>query len=441
MDPKQFDDLVRAVAGRPSRRGLLAGVAAGVLGALGLRGESGAQVTQASCGNVVCRNNPGKCKPGCVCCVASNGNSRCVPPGQCSWGQTVCPPERPRLDPVRGCVGCSSAAECPAPGGVCGVSTCTGGVCGVAPVAGGTACRAASCAAGVETQAATCAGTSCPAAVTRACAPYVCAGTACATGCVDDGGCVDGFHCEGVTCVADVAAGQACDEASDCVSGFCVDGICCDSACTGACETCTGATRGTCSAVFCPNGDGSACATTTGVCNPANGNCEVVATNLAQGTSCEGDTALPCISYICDGAGACVEGENRCDPNCLSCDPNTGACTVVASSIYPAELRVMCGGGRGICAGDGACYFPCGEACAEDCYEGFASGAMPTGFFCCADHLDGDGNCCWQFDRFGIVDEQGVCQPSYNPCCNSGDPCCPPGSDCTCSFGRISRCC
>src|SRR5215207_2484900 len=83
MDPSRFDSLSRSLATAKSRRGFLGTLAALGAGLLGARAAD-AQVTQAFCGNVVCRTNPGICKPGCVCCVWSNTNSRCMPPGNCS---------------------------------------------------------------------------------------------------------------------------------------------------------------------------------------------------------------------------------------------------------------------------------------------------------------------------------------------------------------------
>jgi hypothetical protein len=88
VDPRRFDSLTRSLAAPKSRRGFLGTLAA--LGAgLGARRAAGAQVTQAQCGNVVCYNRSTQtvdvaCSPGCVCCVFSNGNSRCMPPGNCS---------------------------------------------------------------------------------------------------------------------------------------------------------------------------------------------------------------------------------------------------------------------------------------------------------------------------------------------------------------------
>src|SRR5215207_1334808 len=83
MDPRRFDALARSLAASKTRRGFLGTLAAVGAGLLGSRAAA-AQVTQAFCGNVVCAANPGVCKSGCVCCGYSNGNSRCMPPGNCT---------------------------------------------------------------------------------------------------------------------------------------------------------------------------------------------------------------------------------------------------------------------------------------------------------------------------------------------------------------------
>ena len=90
MDGNQFDDLSRKLAIGISRRRAVAGVLAGLLGALGLVKAADAQVTQAQCGNKVCAANPGICTNSCVCCVYSNGNPRCRPPGTSSPGTELC---------------------------------------------------------------------------------------------------------------------------------------------------------------------------------------------------------------------------------------------------------------------------------------------------------------------------------------------------------------
>ena len=49
----------------------------------------------------------------------------------------------------------------------------------------------------------------------------------CATACSGDSECDENAHCDDGVCVLDQPAGTACDEASDCVSGYCANGFCC----------------------------------------------------------------------------------------------------------------------------------------------------------------------------------------------------------------------
>ena len=129
MDSRSFDRFTRSLAAPKSRRGVLAGLAAIVAGAR----AAGAQVTQAQCGNKTCRNNPGRCADGCVCCVYANGNARCRPPGTCGSGTEVSPCQAaPNGGP------CGANADCCS--GICQVGTC------VATVAGTCAAGADYCA-------------------------------------------------------------------------------------------------------------------------------------------------------------------------------------------------------------------------------------------------------------------------------------------------------
>ncbi len=90
MNPRRFDALTQSLASATTRRGLLGTLAALGAGLLGARATD-AQVTQAQCGNVTCKSNPGKCATGCVCCVYPNGNSRCRPPQDCTAPGTPTP--------------------------------------------------------------------------------------------------------------------------------------------------------------------------------------------------------------------------------------------------------------------------------------------------------------------------------------------------------------
>ncbi len=92
MVEDRFDDLTLGLAAGISRRTVIAGAAA-LLGAIGVRTGTQAQVSQVQCGNVACAANPSICTGGCVCCVYTNPitgqvfNSRCRPPGSCRSGQ------------------------------------------------------------------------------------------------------------------------------------------------------------------------------------------------------------------------------------------------------------------------------------------------------------------------------------------------------------------
>jgi hypothetical protein len=55
---------------------------------------------------------------------------------------------------------------------------------------------------------------------------------ACPVSCENDLICDDDGHCDDGKCTVDLADGQPCDEASDCISSFCVDAFCCDSECS-----------------------------------------------------------------------------------------------------------------------------------------------------------------------------------------------------------------
>ena len=135
MDPRRFDSLARSFATPRTRRGFLGALASLGAGLLGGRAAA-AQVTQASCGNVVCYNRGTRtvdvaCAAGCVCCVYANGNSRCRPPGGCTGGVIVSPPTTTTTTTAAPtCAsGLAEGAQC-GPGMVCLDGACAGnGVC------------------------------------------------------------------------------------------------------------------------------------------------------------------------------------------------------------------------------------------------------------------------------------------------------------------------
>ena len=127
MDERRFDSLSRSLAAAKTRRDLLVGLAALGAGLIGARTAD----AQAQCGNKTCRNNPGKCSSGCVCCEYGNGNTRCVPAGGCT-GTVACPTGS---TPCNGrCITLDSLQTDPANCGSCGITcpavqTCVGGTC------------------------------------------------------------------------------------------------------------------------------------------------------------------------------------------------------------------------------------------------------------------------------------------------------------------------
>jgi hypothetical protein len=148
-----------------------------VLG-LGARCTSSAQCTTGQCVDGVCCN--AACAGQCEACDVEGSFGTCVP--------TLGAPHGARA----ACAAATSADPCTAR--VCDGTTratCEGHVGSAMP------CRAASCAAGTATLAARCDGSgACPAVTTSACAPYACDGDACRTGgCTSDSGCADGYRC------------------------------------------------------------------------------------------------------------------------------------------------------------------------------------------------------------------------------------------------------
>src|SRR5262249_17720721 len=148
-------------------------------------------------------------------------------------------------------------------------------------------------------------------------APYVCANaTACATTCNDDSGCIATSYCRinDHTCQPDQAKGASCTSGTQCASGNCVDNFCCDGPCTGTCQSCSKAKKGSgvagvCGAIAagtdpdseCPD-DGASSCMRNGVCDGV-GACQRYASGTACGaTTCASGTQT---GYACNGSGVC----------------------------------------------------------------------------------------------------------------------------------------
>lgn len=236
---------------------------------------------------------------------------------------------------------------------LCGAATATSscGNDGTCNGAGGcrkwvstTVCVAASCASATsEKKTSYCDGAgACGATAATACgAGYACVGTACKTSCGGDGDCASTHYCSGGTCVPKKDNGTTCVAGNECKTGQCPtqDKVCCDAACSGLCESCLGAKKGsgadgTCGAIAsggdpdgeCPDPPAYACSSPggMGVCDGARKCLEFAKAGApcAAGTTC---TAGEQTGKSCDGAGNCKSGTvTKCSP--YKCDATGVAC-------------------------------------------------------------------------------------------------------------------
>ena len=181
--------------------------------------------------------------------------------------------------------------------------------------------------------------------------------------------------------------GTACSSGSECESGYCVDGVCCNTACNNqTCERCdsySNAGAGTCGYISTAVDPDNECGTTgcltdnckgdsyaCGYYTSGDGNCPtcqtcVGATNgsclnyaaynedsgcTAQCTGCSGGSCvnIPDGSQDTWGASTCTDTHYRCDGNAACTAPTTSTC--VASTCSQNYCTDECSG-YDICAG------------------------------------------------------------------------------------------
>jgi hypothetical protein len=214
--------------------------------------------------------------------------------------------------------------------------------------------------------------------VCESCQPQSCAQLGRTCGSIPDG-CSTLLDCSGaqdgeesdIDCGGDPAAcaqrcanGQSCALDSDCASAHCADGVCCDRACSDACESCDGASPGSC-AIHAAATDPDAECGSGQTCDGSN-SCKAI-----DGENCTDDGQ--CLS------GHCVDGfccDSACDGTCEACDVSVGTCAFHAADQDPdAEC-----GADATCDGAGACKEVDGTNCATaaECASGFCIDG-----FCC----------------------------------------------------------
>jgi hypothetical protein len=201
-----------------------------------------------------------------------------------------------------------------------------------------------------------------------------------------------------------LANGLDCAEPGDCLSGFCSGGVCCDSACTGACTSCTLAgLAGTCAlqpagtvcraaSDLCDEAESCSGASpdcpanrykpSSFVCRPAAGDCDLADTCAGTGPACP--------NSFKDRSSVCRPAAGPCDlPE--SCSGLTAACPpdVLRGFGYPCrnlgpdpfcDPADLCTGTSAVCQklvlADGTL---CGAegACGETCSDGVCGATSP----------------------------------------------------------------
>ncbi len=312
----------------------------------------GAKATGAACGGAnECAS--GHCVDG-VCCDSPCGGScqACAAALKESGADGACGPAKAGTDPRDDCTE-DGASTCQRDG------SCDGaGACRLYP--GGVACGASSCV-GNDVVGRICngLGTCINETAGRPCAPYLCTPGGCATSCQNDAECIGDTFCDASTCTPLLANGTACDDASDCSSGFCVDRVCCETNCTGQCEACDVAgSEGTCSAVTGPpHGARPPCTVGTsaeclGQCDGSNrAVCVYPGTStLCGATACDGNVFKP---YRCDGLGGCQQA-TTVDCGAYACDSAAKSCKTSCTTDGDCASGAVCNTGAGQCAQAGA---------------------------------------------------------------------------------------
>lgn len=366
------------------------------------------------------------------------------------------------------CVACLSPTDCPGSDTECQTRTCQAGTCGFSYTPAGTPITAQTLG---DCQRTVCDGAGSTTTVAddddRPDDGNQCTQNLCLNGQPDHPPVTDGLQCDqGGTICANGSClnvlGAPCQTGLECASGYCVDSVCCDNICSGTCEGCTAALKGTgedgvCGSIAagtdphdeCPGvrmcdgngacdgcdtpadcpGDSTDCQTIT--CE--DGICGAVAAQ--SGTPTTQQTAGDCQKDVCDGQGGTTTANDNLD---LPDDGNqctANICTDGTPSNPPLPLGTECNQNGGvICDGNGACVKQklLGSACSAsvECSSGFCADGV-----CCDSACDSTCRACTaELKGTGSDGVCGIVEPGTDP---HGE--CPDTSVCN-DVGECSGC-
>ncbi|MEZ4307003.1 MAG: hypothetical protein R3F14_03000 [Polyangiaceae bacterium] len=367
------------------------------------------QGTDGTCGSIALGSDPDMECPGAAACngvssclLLTNGTA-CAANNECASNNCVdgvcC-----NTSCTSVCQACTAAKKGSGADGTCGsiaagtdpdsecggAASCSGSAsCALFP--NGTACAASNeCAAGN-------------------CVEGVCCNTSCTAGCQSclaakkgsgsDGTCGNilsgtdpDMECPGAqVCngsgLCKLPNGSMCAAGTDCLSTFCADGVCCNTTCTGTCQACTMAKKGsgvdgTCGSILAGTDPDNECGGAA-ACNGST-SCAL----FANGTTCQ--IGAECLS------GNCVDGvccSSACNGNCQACTAakkgsgTDGTCGSILSGNDPDNECT----GTQVCNGSGLCKTPVGDACAAaaDCITNFCADGV-----CCNTSCTGTCQAC-----------------------------------------------
>jgi hypothetical protein len=212
------------------------------------------------------------------------------------------------------------------------------------------------------------------------------------------------LHCNGVCCT--IANGACCgsqcinSSKTTCCGGVicpankdhCVDGVCCETACSGTCQACSAAAKG--------SGVDGTCGNIVAGSDP-NNECTPAALSCATGDYCNGagacqkaSASTPCATTacsngtvtgsLCNGSGTCISSSSSCNPYFCA---NATSCATTCSSDNDCVANAFCRTSDHTCQSDRANGLSCsgGSQCVSgNCVDGV----------CCDDPCNGSCEAC-----------------------------------------------